>query len=109
MSEINKKLMDLMSELKGTMEDYKDSLKLIEINERFSEIIIETINRTKWYKEGKCYHCGGSVRYDNDKSLFSDVRCKNCGKNLYTDALAYYYYNPIIKKILELAKDLELE
>jgi len=79
-------------------------LKKIEsgINTEFKKIIEETKKHSKWYKEGRCYKCGGKVTSNEDKGIWSDYSCMVCGKSLYTDAPHSYYFESIIKKIIEL-------
>ena len=69
----------------------------------FDKIVAETVEQMKRYKDGSCYKCGGTVMTKNNRGIWSDFICNNCGADIYTDAPWEYYYGKIIKKISELA------
>jgi len=73
------------------------------INQDFLKILKEAKKTENWYKAGRCYKCGGTVKCDNNLGLWSSVHCEHCGKELYADAFYEYYYAPLIEKLLKLA------
>ncbi len=107
----NFKLSDLEISIKSLEKNFEIIKKEIisTFNQDFLEILKEAVKRKKWYLGGRCYKCGGIVKWSNDKGLWSAVRCTHCGKELYDDAPHSYYYDPLIIKLLKLAEEMSIK
>lgn len=107
MPDIYTNILEKIVGLTTDIEELRNKTKDIVIAQKFYVIVKETKNRKKWFEEGKCYHCGGSVELKfKESGILSEFICQSCFKSVYTDVHYEYYFKPIINSLLELYEEI---
>lgn len=95
-------LIESMKELTNALNLLIAKAEIHKFLKEFQEIVNETKKRKEWFDKGLCYNCGGKPEPKDKNNIDTIWTCQKCGKDLYNDICWEYYYDPIIKKILEL-------